>query len=140
MLRCQLQVGGATGLIGDPSGRSTERTMLTPHDMERNVSGISCNLSSFLKFSTSHAAQSASSHGHTSDALLLNNYDWHRSVSAIEFLRDIGKHFRVGVMLSKDSVKKYATTLAERSPCLVCHGLTACLVHALFLREFRARM
>jgi tyrosyl-tRNA synthetase len=102
-----MQVGGATGLIGDPSGRSTERTMLTPHDMERNVSGISRNLSSFLKFSNSHAAQSVSSPSPISDALLLNNYDWHRGVSAIEFLRDIGKHFRIGVMLSKDSVKKY---------------------------------
>ncbi len=87
-------VGGATGLIGDPSGKSTERQFLTADDVERNLVGIRENLGRFLDFS-----------GAASSARLVNNYDWHRQFSFISFLRDVGRHFRMGSMLSKDSVK-----------------------------------
>ncbi len=87
-------VGGATGLIGDPSGKAAERKMLTREDVEENVRGIRENLSRVLDFDGPNAAQ------------LVNNYDWYKATSAIEFLRDIAVHFRVPQMLAKESVKK----------------------------------
>ncbi len=87
-------VGGATGLIGDPSGKSSERQFLTEEAVERNVVGIRENLSRFLDFS-----------GGSNAARLVNNYDWYKQFSFIAFLRDVGRHFRMGSMLSKDSVK-----------------------------------
>lgn len=126
-LKCLSQVGGATGLIGDPSGRSTERTLLKPEELKRNVAGISKNLQNFLQFSSSSISSSASSDPSSStptssssnDALLLNNYDWHGKMTAVEFLRDIGKFFRVGVMLSKDSVKRYIRSKSASHSCNV---------------------
>ena len=87
-------VGGATGLIGDPSGKSLERNMLTLEDVERNKAGIKENLSRILDFDGPNAA------------ILVDNYDWYKNTSAIEFLRDIAINFRVPQMLAKESVKK----------------------------------
>ena len=88
-------VGGATGLIGDPSGKSVERKMQTVEQVQHNLEGIKENLSRFLKFDDP-----------VNPAILVNNYDWSKDVSAISFLRDICVNFRVPQMLSKDSVKK----------------------------------
>jgi tyrosyl-tRNA synthetase len=86
-------VGGATGMIGDPSGKSEERNLLSIEQLERNVAGIEQQLRKLLEFE-----------GPTG-ALLLNNFDWMRGFSYLDFLRDVGKHFPVNVMLAKDSVK-----------------------------------
>jgi tyrosyl-tRNA synthetase len=88
-------VGGATGMIGDPSGKSAERNLLTDEEVKRNTVGIRENLSRFLDFD--HP---------TAPATLVNNADWFRDFSFIGFLRDVGKHFRMGIMLGKESVKK----------------------------------
>jgi tyrosyl-tRNA synthetase len=87
-------VGGATGLIGDPSGKSAERNMLTVEQVDENKRGIRENLSRILDFDGPNAA------------VLVDNYDWYRNTSAIEFLRDIAVNFRVPQMLAKESVKK----------------------------------
>ena len=87
-------VGGATGLIGDPSGKSAERNMLTVEQVEENKKGIRENLSRILDFDGPNAA------------VLVDNYEWYRNTSAIEFLRDIAVNFRVPQMLAKESVKK----------------------------------
>ena len=87
-------VGGATGLIGDPSGKSAERNMLTLEQVEENKRGIRENLSRILDFDGPNAAT------------LVDNYDWYRGMSAIEFLRDVAINFRVPQMLAKESVKK----------------------------------
>ena len=87
-------VGGATGLIGDPSGKSAERNMLTVEQVEENKKGIRENLSRILDFDGPNAAT------------LVDNYDWYKGTSAIEFLRDIAINFRVPQMLAKESVKK----------------------------------
>jgi tyrosyl-tRNA synthetase len=86
--------GGATGMIGDPSGKSAERQLLTPEQVDLNLEGIRENLSRFLDFE--HP---------TAPAKILNNHDWFKGFTFIEFLRDVGKHFRMGSMLSKDSVR-----------------------------------
>jgi tyrosyl-tRNA synthetase len=86
-------VGGATGMIGDPSGKSEERNLLSVEQLESNVAGIERQLRGLLDFEGDHAA------------LLLNNFDWMRGFSYLDFLRDVGKHFPVNVMLAKDSVK-----------------------------------
>jgi len=85
-------VGGGTGLVGDPSGKESERSLLTDEVLEKNVSGLHAQLSRFLDFSPGKA-------------LLLNNADWLRGVKLLDFLRDIGKHFSVNEMLRRDSVK-----------------------------------
>ena len=87
--------GGATGLIGDPSGKSSERQLLTEDEVHHNLAGIKENLSRFLDFN--HP---------TVPARLVNNYDWHKSFTFISFLREVGKHFRMTQMLGKESVKK----------------------------------
>jgi len=89
-------VGGATGLIGDPSGKSKERNLLSAEQVERNLVGIRENLSRFLDFSPDSA----------NPAILVNNYDWFKDFTFIDLLRDVGRYFRMGVMLGKDSVKK----------------------------------
>lgn len=86
-------VGGATGMIGDPSGRSSERVMLTEETIQHNLRGIQGNLEQVLSFDLPNRP------------IILNNYDWYKGVSFLSFLRDVGKFFRVGVMLAKDSVK-----------------------------------
>lgn len=87
-------VGGATGMIGDPSGKSSERNLLDEATIQTNVQGIKKNLEAVLDFN--HP---------THKPLLLNNFDWFKHFSFIDFLRDVGKNFRVGIMLAKDSVK-----------------------------------
>lgn len=87
-------VGGATGMIGDPSGKSSERQLLDEESLAINLAGISRNLRTILDFSCAE-----------NPAILLNNFDWFKTFSFVNFLRDIGKYFRVGPMLAKDSVK-----------------------------------
>ena len=87
-------VGGATGLIGDPSGKSAERNMLTREQVASNKAGIRENLSRILDFDGPNAAT------------MVDNYDWYEGMSAIEFLRDVAINFRVPQMLAKESVKK----------------------------------
>ena len=87
-------VGGATGLIGDPSGKSAERNMLTVEQVAQNKQGIRENLSRILDFDGPNPA------------IMVDNYDWYKGTSAIEFLRDIAINFRVPQMLAKESVKK----------------------------------
>lgn len=87
-------VGGGTGLIGDPSGKTSERQLLTRETIEENVEGIRAQLARFLDFET-----------HENPAVLVNNAEWLCSFSLVEFLRDIGKHFRVNAMLQKESVR-----------------------------------
>ncbi|MEM8735946.1 MAG: tyrosine--tRNA ligase [Planctomycetota bacterium] len=86
-------VGGATGMIGDPSGKSEERNLLSPEILEANVAGLKTQMSRYLVFDGDNGA------------LLVNNLDWMGPWSYIEFLRDVGKNFPVNVMLAKDSVK-----------------------------------
>jgi tyrosyl-tRNA synthetase len=89
-------VGGATGMIGDPSGKSDERNLLDSAALEKNVAGIKAQLERFLDFSSSIQ----------NPAILVNNFDWMKDYSLIEFSRDIGKHITVNYMMAKDSVKK----------------------------------
>lgn len=89
-------VGGATGMIGDPSGKSAERNLLNEEQLNINVEGIKKQLSKFLDFDSDT----------DNAAVLVNNYDWFKNISFIEFLRDTGKHITVNYMMAKDSVKK----------------------------------
>ena len=89
-------VGGATGMIGDPSGKSNERNLLDEPTLRHNQEAIKGQLSRFLDF-TSNAPNSAE---------LVNNYDWMKDFSFLDFIRDIGKHITVNYMMAKDSVKK----------------------------------
>jgi tyrosyl-tRNA synthetase len=91
-------VGGATGMIGDPSFKSAERVLLDEETIEQNIQGIKKQLQKFLKFEGENAA------------LILNNYDWFKNYSFIDFVRDAGKHITVNYMMSKDSVKKRLET------------------------------
>jgi tyrosyl-tRNA synthetase len=86
--------GGATGMIGDPSGKSSERNLLSPEALAANIAGIRGQLARLLDFETK-----------TNPALLVNNADWVRPISILDFLRDIGKHFSVNAMMAKDSVR-----------------------------------
>lgn len=92
-------VGGATGMIGDPSGKSSERQLLDAETIRRNLQGIRRNIETVLSANRSSITP-----------IILNNYDWFEKFSFIEFLRDVGKYFRLGVMLSKDSVKNRLTS------------------------------
>ena len=87
-------VGGATGMIGDPSGKSEERNLLSVETLQANVEGMQRQMRQFLDFDCGEQS-----------ALLVNNFDWMGSFSYLDFLRDVGKHFPVNVMLAKDSVK-----------------------------------
>ena len=89
-------VGGATGMIGDPSGKSNERNLLDEATLLHNQNALKKQLSKFLDFT-----------GETQNsAVLVNNYDWMKNFSFLEFIRDVGKHMTVNYMMSKDSVKK----------------------------------
>ena len=88
-------VGGATGMIGDPSGKSSERNLLDEKTLRYNQEAIKRQLSHFLDF-TSDAENAA---------VLVNNYDWMKNFSFLEFIRDVGKHISVNYMMAKDSVK-----------------------------------
>ncbi len=89
-------VGGATGMVGDPSGKSEERNLLSEETLQKNVAGVKAQLEKFLDFNPAlpNAAEMA------------NNYDWFKGISFIDFLRDAGKHITVNYMMAKDSVKK----------------------------------
>ena len=89
-------VGGATGMIGDPSGKSDERNLLDAEALQKNVDGIRNQLQKFLDFDPANPKA----------AQLVNNYDWTKDYSLIDFSRDIGKHLTVNYMMAKDSVKK----------------------------------
>ena len=89
-------VGGATGMVGDPSGKSEERNLLDEDTLRRNIAGIQGQLEKYLDFSPDRPNR----------AELVNNYDWFRGLGFIEFLRDVGKHITVNYMISKESVRK----------------------------------
>ena len=89
-------VGGATGMIGDPSGKSEERNLLDETSLRKNQEAIKKQLSKFLDFRS----------GNENNALMVNNYDWMKEYSFLGFIRDIGKHITVNYMMSKDSVKR----------------------------------
>ena len=89
-------VGGATGMIGDPSGKSDERNLLDEATLDKNVEGIKGVLSRFLDFNSTDS----------NAPIMVNNYDWMKDFSFIDFARDVGKRITVNYMMSKDSVKK----------------------------------
>lgn len=89
-------VGGATGMIGDPSGKSEERNLLSEEILQKNVAGVKAQLERFLDFDPARP----------NAAEMVNNYDWFKSISFIEFLRDAGKHITVNYMMAKESVRK----------------------------------
>nr|WP_298006217.1 tyrosine--tRNA ligase [uncultured Flavobacterium sp.] len=89
-------VGGATGMIGDPSGKSNERNLLDEAALTRNQNAIKAQLSKFLDFDSSE----------NNAAEMVNNYDWMKDFSFLDFIRDVGKHITVNYMMAKDSVKK----------------------------------
>ncbi len=97
-------IGGATGMIGDPSGKDTERQLLTPEDVARNAEAIRAQLARFVSFEGDNAA------------LMTNNADWTASISYLEWLRTVGKHFTVNYMIAKESVRR---RLADRE-----HGIS----------------
>jgi tyrosyl-tRNA synthetase len=87
-------VGGATGMIGDPSGKSAERNLLSDDELAANLAGIRAQLSRFLDFGAGRTG-----------AIIVNNADWTRGVGYLEFLRDVGKHLTINYMMAKDSVR-----------------------------------
>ena len=89
-------IGGATGMIGDPSGKSQERNLLTEETLRHNIEGMKKQLSKFLDFDSD-----APNH-----AELVNNYDWMKNFTFLDFAREVGKHITVNYMMAKDSVKK----------------------------------
>lgn len=89
-------VGGATGMVGDPSGKSEERNLLSEEQLQKNISGVKNQLMQFLDFDQTRK----------NAAEMANNYDWFKNISFIDFLRDVGKHITVNYMMAKDSVKK----------------------------------
>ncbi len=91
--------GGGTGLIGDPSGKTQERQLLTPEQVDENLEGIKTQLSRFLDFNAEPNA-----------AKIINNADWLAPISMMEFLRDVGKYFTVNYLLAKESVKRRLET------------------------------
>ncbi len=89
-------IGGATGMIGDPSGKSAERNLLTEETLKHNIEGMKAQMAKFLNFDSD--AENA--------AELVNNYDWMKDFTFLDFAREIGKHITVNYMMAKDSVKK----------------------------------
>ncbi len=90
--------GGATGMVGDPSGRSEERNLLDQNELSSNVAAVAAQLESFLSFDAESKKKGIA-------ALLVDNREWTAEVNVLDFLRDVGKHVTVGTMLSKESVK-----------------------------------
>jgi len=88
-------VGGATGMIGDPSGKSSERNLLDEKTLRHNQECVRAQLSQFLDFTS----------GAENEAVMVNNYDWMKEFSFLDFIRDVGKHITVNYMMAKDSVK-----------------------------------
>ncbi len=91
-----IALGGATGMVGDPSGKSEERNLLNEETLQVNIAGVRKQLEKYLDFSAERSNR----------AEIVNNYDWFKGLGFIEFLRDVGKHITVNYMMSKDSVKK----------------------------------
>src|SRR5215217_1416737 len=89
-------VGGATGMVGDPSGKSQERNLLSEETLQKNQEGVRKQLIKFLDFSPDKP----------NAAEMVNNYDWFRDMNFLQFIRDVGKHLTVNYMMSKDSVRK----------------------------------
>ena len=89
-------IGGATGMIGDPSGKSAERNLLNEETLAKNIAGVKAQLEHFIDFKSDKE----------NAAELVNNYDWMKNMSFLDFARDIGKHITVNYMMAKDSVKK----------------------------------
>src|SRR6478609_5069955 len=87
-------VGGATGMVGDPSGKSAERNLLNEETLQFNLAAQKKQLEKFLDFTTGANA-----------AVIVNNYDWLKEYKFLEFIRDIGKHITISYMMSKDSVQ-----------------------------------
>lgn len=96
-------VGGATGMIGDPSGKSTERNLLDEDTLRHNQEALKEQLSRFLDFNADTP----------NAAVLVNNYDWMKEFSFLDFIRDVGKHITVNYMMAKDSVKKRLSSEAK---------------------------
>lgn len=92
-------VGGATGMVGDPSGKSQERNLLDEETLQHNVDCVQGQLEKFLDFNAKD-----------NPAQLVNNYDWFKGMSFLEFIRDVGKHISVNYMMAKDSVKSRLET------------------------------
>ncbi len=92
-------VGGATAMIGDPSGKAAERKLLTGEEVSRNLDGIKKQLSHFLDFNAID-----------NPAEIINNYDWHKSMNVLTFLREVGKHLTINYLLSKGFIKKRLET------------------------------
>jgi tyrosyl-tRNA synthetase len=89
-------IGGATGMVGDPSGKSEERNLLNEETLAKNLAGIRSQLEKYLDFTS----------GKPTAAEMVNNFDWFKNLGFIDFLRDVGKHITVNYMMSKDSVRK----------------------------------
>jgi len=92
-------MGGATGRVGDPTGKSEERKLLSIDEINANVDGIKTQLAKFIEFGSGQ-----------NDALLVNNYDWFKDFNFLDFIRDVGKHITVSYMMSKDSVQNRLET------------------------------
>ncbi|MFL5788614.1 MAG: tyrosine--tRNA ligase [Flavisolibacter sp.] len=93
-------LGGATGMVGDPSGKSQERNLLSEDVLRKNEKGIQKQLEKFLDFKS----------GDPTSAIMVNNYDWFKNMNFLEFIRDIGKHISVNYMMNKESVRKRIET------------------------------
>jgi tyrosyl-tRNA synthetase len=120
-------VGGATGMIGDPSGKSTERNFLDEKTLRHNQEAIKKQLAHFLDFDN----------GEKNAAVLVNNYDWMKDFSFLDFIRDVGKHITVNYMMAKDSVKNRIS--AESSDGMSFTEFTYQLVQGYdFLHLFKA--
>jgi tyrosyl-tRNA synthetase len=88
-------VGGATGMVGDPSGKSAERNLLSEDVLNHNLKSVQTQLEKFLDFNSG-----------ANSAQMVNNYDWFKNITFLDFIRDVGKHLTVNYMMAKDSVKK----------------------------------
>ena len=92
-------VGGATGMVGDPSGKSQERNLLNEEALAANLEGQKKQLEKFLNFDSG-----------ANSAMIVNNYDWFKNLSFLDFIRDTGKHISINYMLAKDSVQNRLST------------------------------
>jgi tyrosyl-tRNA synthetase len=92
-------IGGATGMVGDPSGKSQERNLLSPEQIQVNIEGQKRQLTRFLDFSSQ-----------SNPAVIVNNYDWFKEFSFLDFIRDVGKHISINYMMAKDSVQNRLAT------------------------------
>ena len=106
-------VGGATGMVGDPTGKSEERKLIGPETLSKNVEGIKNQLSKFIDFNS----------GQSNSAEMINNYDWFKDISFLDFIKDAGKHITINYMMAKDSVKKRLESESGMSFTEFCYQL-----------------